>query len=676
MNEFENLKVDENFDENFYEENYPDVKEYFFDITNIVSKRKRLYHHYLNYGKNLFKNKKELEEELLGPNFKVDENFDEKIYEKQNPEIADYFLPAAKLIDKRKRLYHHYLNYNLNKKTNIFLTKKNIDYNLKNKKIKTIKEKIKCKILVKIPSLSRPDRLIRSMESFCKMSYKIEDITFCVSLNKDDIDTNNDDFIKKIRDVNLNAYVFFGDHKNKIEAYNADIENFDFEILILSSDDMEVQKEGYDIIIPLYMSEYFPDYDGVLWFDTQDSEITNTLSIIGKKYYDRFGYVYNEIYNGYYCDDEFTRTAFKLGKLAKIDEKIFKHNILSFCEMPKDVTYLKSLVFGTRDKALYKIRKSVQFDIAECGVCPNRSFSDLFFLDKRNKGKNNWLTYSTKYEEPIDRTELYILENMDAKIADMDYEEFFSFSKNYFRDYRMLIPPIIHQIWFGDLPKEIENMMRTFSEDYISQNPGWRYMFWDEKKIKNLNILNKDIFDQAQKYDSKSDIVRLEILNQFGGWYLDSDFVWLKNKSLSSLLPKINNGFAIAYEKLGTEIGKGFLQQDTTRVANGFMGSTIANPIIAFIMGRLKKSYFLNKSKGSVASTGPDFIQSVIGRLMQDLDISILNHNYFFPVWWCYDEKRNKDYQEHKLNLTMTCEQLGQKYPEAYLYHKGFTSIK
>jgi len=602
-----------------------------------------------------------------------DEDFDEDFYARNNKDLSDWYLSFTKQegISERRRLYHHYFLHGRKEKR-----PKNKLESINQKKYATIGTPSvvkKCnKILIKMPTLNRPDSLIKSLDSFYQNKSGRFEISFIISANSNDLNTNNKSVRNKIKEYE-GAKIFFGNHKNKVESYNADIGKTDFDIIIAASDDMVVVEKDYDEIIIKNMEKYFPDTDGVLWFDTGENNITDTLSIMGKKYYERFNYVYNNCYNGYYCDDEFTRVAFKLGRLRRINKKIIVHEIPHHLEMSNDDTYLKSLVHGTRDKAMYKIRKKAQFDIPGSKPLLNLNFQEEFFRENRNND-SRWPTPFTKYDDPITVPELYILEGMDKKVASMSRDEFLFFAKNYFRNFRLTIPPIIHQIWLGEMPPGIKNMMETFSKDYVQKNKGWRYILWDEKRLKNLNMINEDIFDKEQKYDSKSDIARLEILNRFGGWYLDSDFIWLGNHHLSELPYDINNGFAIAYEKNGSCIGRGYLTKDSKRVANTLLGSTIANPIVAFLIGQLKNNY--QPDIGPVASTGPDFVQSVLNEISTELNMKILDPKYSFPVWWCSDENRNPQYNEYKEASNMNRDELQLKYPEAIIYHKGFTSAK
>jgi hypothetical protein len=77
----------------------------------------------------------------------------------------------------------------------------------------------------------------------------------------------------------------------KIGAINRDMDLAPpFDILLLASDDMIPIVKGYDRIIRDNMPL---DTDRVLHFnDGHRTDSLNTLCILGKKYYDRFGYIY------------------------------------------------------------------------------------------------------------------------------------------------------------------------------------------------------------------------------------------------------------------------------------------------------------------------------------------------------------------------------------------------
>jgi len=74
------------------------------------------------------------------------------------------------------------------------------------------------------------------------------------------------------------------------------------------------------------IGRYFPDTDGVLHFnDGIHGNMLNTLAILGKKYYDRFGYIYHPKYKSVYADNEFDLISRRLGKCRYFDQMIISH---------------------------------------------------------------------------------------------------------------------------------------------------------------------------------------------------------------------------------------------------------------------------------------------------------------------------------------------------------------
>ena len=82
------------------------------------------------------------------------------------------------------------------------------------------------------------------------------------------------------------------------------------------------------------------------------------------------------------------------------------------------------------------------------------------------------------------------------------------------------IPKIIHQIWLGSpVPKEFNAIIKTWKE----KHPEWEYKLWTDSDVKQIQLINQKAYDAATNYGMKSDILRLEILHQFGGVYVDID---------------------------------------------------------------------------------------------------------------------------------------------------------
>lgn len=82
------------------------------------------------------------------------------------------------------------------------------------------------------------------------------------------------------------------------------------------------------------------------------------------------------------------------------------------------------------------------------------------------------------------------------------------------------IPKILHQIWIGDQSIAPRSLMDTWKME------GWEYKLWTEKEIDALNLKNRRLYDyfmQKKCYYGASDVVRLEVLERFGGVYIDAD---------------------------------------------------------------------------------------------------------------------------------------------------------
>lgn len=89
-----------------------------------------------------------------------------------------------------------------------------------------------------------------------------------------------------------------------------------------------------------------------------------------------------------------------------------------------------------------------------------------------------------------------------------------------------LIPKIIHQIWIGgEVPERFISLMKTWED----KHPDWTYMLWTDETLKSYSIKNKRAFDLAYTYAGKADILRYELIEEFGGVYVDVDFECLKS---------------------------------------------------------------------------------------------------------------------------------------------------
>lgn len=223
------------------------------------------------------------------------------------------------------------------------------------------------KILFKLPSRTRPKRVFEVLDETLKNLSDKENYEFLLTLDGDDQSMNNYNVIEKLNSYKNMNYVF-GSSNSKIEAVNRDMDTFnkDWDILVLLSDDMIPVKEGFDNIIREKYDEFFPDLDGVTWFsDGFQKNKLNTLCILGKKYYERFNYIYHPSYKSLYCDNEFTIVANKLGKQKYFDIVIIEHRHFSIGNNREryDDLYRRNDSLLSVDRITYLEREKNNFDL-------------------------------------------------------------------------------------------------------------------------------------------------------------------------------------------------------------------------------------------------------------------------------------------------------------------------
>jgi hypothetical protein len=191
------------------------------------------------------------------------------------------------------------------------------------------------KILFKYASRSRNEKFFDGLDNILSNLNDLNNFCILCSLDADDETMNNQQSIKRITEYvkkyPANIVIKFGKSKNKIDAINRDVnefkERFDFDILVNFSDDMQFIVNSFDKIIRDKFYIAYPNLDGNIYFnDGFVGDAISTMSIIGRKYYDKFNYIYHPSYHSLWCDNEYTMVAKTEKKIVYFDEKIYIHN--------------------------------------------------------------------------------------------------------------------------------------------------------------------------------------------------------------------------------------------------------------------------------------------------------------------------------------------------------------
>jgi hypothetical protein len=220
---------------------------------------------------------------------------------------------------------------------------------------------LKRKLLIKFPTRNRPQKFLEVLTKYVQMATDKANIQFIVSYDMDDY-TMSPDVIKKAESLK-NVKCIEGVSLSKIDACNRDIEEAgNWDIIVLASDDMIPVTIGWDQIIRNSMDQSYPDLDGVLYFPDGYTTL-NTMCIMGKKYFDRFNYIYHPDYMSLWCDNEFMEVANSLGKQKKFNQTLFKHEHPANNKTRMDSLYLMNEKFYSADRITYMNRKKMNFGL-------------------------------------------------------------------------------------------------------------------------------------------------------------------------------------------------------------------------------------------------------------------------------------------------------------------------
>ena len=227
------------------------------------------------------------------------------------------------------------------------------------------------RILLKCPTRSRPQKILSTVASYIRLANARENIGIAISCDDDDMSMKRNLVQEELMNVTRScgwSRVFYSPNKSKIEACNANMAEIEYpwDIVVLVSDDMIPQIQGWDDVIRNHMIARFPDTDGILWCnDGFQGENLNTLCVYGRKMYERLGNLYEPMYKSLFCDTELTdrcRGDLK-NKCIYIPYCIIRHEHpgTGFAQN-NDALYQKNQRYWNEDMMTYIRRKAYPFD--------------------------------------------------------------------------------------------------------------------------------------------------------------------------------------------------------------------------------------------------------------------------------------------------------------------------
>jgi methyltransferase family protein/glycosyl transferase-like sugar-binding protein len=185
------------------------------------------------------------------------------------------------------------------------------------------------------------------------------------------------------------------------------------------------------------------------------------------------------------------------------------------------------------------------------------------------------------------------------------------------RSGEQLIPRVIHRLWLG--PDPISPIFERFAASWREHHPDWELCLWRDELLPPLSCRRE--YEAAGDWDIgpgeapspylraletwrvRYDIVRLELLRQFGGVIVDMDMEAIR--PLDPLLPDVT-AFA----------GRATHRQ---RVGNQVLGAVPGHPFFQFAVRQLRASIRETHTSGQRAGNG--FLSRMLARRPQSLTV-------------------------------------------------------
>lgn len=168
-----------------------------------------------------------------------------------------------------------------------------------------------------------------------------------------------------------------------------------------------------------------------------------------------------------------------------------------------------------------------------------------------------------------------------------------------------MIPKILHQIWVGDKPKDVQ--YENWTNKLKTLHPGWTYYFWHNGNIDEFGI--NELLKDCQNESSKSNIIRIHAVKSYGGIYCDMDI-----EPLRSFEPLLGNKAFVGWEVPG-------------RVCSALFGAIPSHPWLIRMVEAVPAWI------GRESPWGPSLFSENLS------DVTVYPVDYFYPYLW-HDEPR------------------------------------
>ena len=180
----------------------------------------------------------------------------------------------------------------------------------------------------------------------------------------------------------------------------------------------------------------------------------------------------------------------------------------------------------------------------------------------------------------------------------------------------MTIPKIIHQLWIGPKPPPSNHM-----DTWKKMNPDFEYIRWDERLIQSKITLEcKHRIAEMKEINGQADIIRWEILYEYGGIFLDADSICVDK--IDDILMNCKCFAGWEHETLRNGL-----------IATGTMGFTPKHPLVKEAIEWIKQNCVDYNKTGLMAwqSVGPGLLTRMYNSGKYN-DMTIFPSYSFLPI--------------------------------------------
>lgn len=173
-----------------------------------------------------------------------------------------------------------------------------------------------------------------------------------------------------------------------------------------------------------------------------------------------------------------------------------------------------------------------------------------------------------------------------------------------------MIPKLFHHIWINRIDPALPDAYDNYRETWIRHHPDWTFRLWNFEAI-DFKLRRSDLLDRCGSYAQMADILRIEVLYEYGGVYVDTDFECFKPIDL--LLEGARTAFC---------------SENGLVISNSFLAAQAKSPLILSLLENFPKS--LGGPYPNL-ETGPNYLTRQLLGFGFDERVRLLPTKYFYP---------------------------------------------